>query len=55
MNKNSSPDTTNKLSNEEVLEALGLSEYFEKIDSKLLKKRICMGITRILRIIVPYL
>ena len=44
MNKNSIPETTDKLSNEGVLEALGLLEYFEKIDSKLLEKRICMGI-----------
>jgi len=40
--ENSSPDFK-KLSNEEVLQAIGLSEYFEKIDSKLLENRLCMG------------
>jgi len=42
MSENSSPDLK-KLSNEEVLQAIGLSGYFEKIDSELLEKRLCMG------------
>lgn len=45
MTELSSPELLNiqKVSNEDILEAKGISDYFDKIDPELLEKRVIMG------------